>query len=252
MVKKYYILINADQLGPYSAADLSGLLADGVITRLTPIKSDGRDSWFTVGDVVLEPRKRGRATNSRPAKSPPSSRVSTARNASRSAKVRSIPRLTNDYFVIANGEQSAPMKIGQLWDAYWYGRLNDRDQYWTAGLNEWMPIPALFHSGGTPYVRPADQEPEPTSASRLPGTFLSRLFSSKSSKASAANSSTDVRVGCHFPHCSYCNGPAMPRFFKCGCGTVCRQCMQEIAELCEEPSDGGGCTTCGRKWFAIK
>ena len=48
-----------------------------------------------------------------------------ASEVSRARKVRSIERLTLDYFLRIGGELSEPLKIAQLWELYWEGRIND-------------------------------------------------------------------------------------------------------------------------------
>jgi len=135
-----------------------------------------------------------------------------ARLMKRLTKAHSIERLSNDYFVFVGGEQLGPMKITELWDLWWKRRLNDCDQYWTPGLTEWMPIPALYHSRGIPYVRPTGPQYASQPVSKAPGEYSERVGGTR---------------------CNHCNGPAMPKYFCCrsqfGCGVFCRQCMNEIS-----------------------
>ena len=48
----YRIRVNADELGPYTLADLRGLLADGVITRGTPIVPGNGSDWVELGELL--------------------------------------------------------------------------------------------------------------------------------------------------------------------------------------------------------
>ena len=147
-----------------------------------------------------------------------------ARLMKRLAKAHLIDRLKNDYFVFVGGEQLGPMKITELWDLWWKGRLNDYDQYWTPELTEWMPIPALYHSRGIPYVRPVGPQYDSQQVSNMPGEYSERVGGTR---------------------CSHCNGPAFPKSFGCcsrsGCGVFCRQCMNEISDVLRTSE---GCPIC--------
>lgn len=135
-----------------------------------------------------------------------------ARLMKRVAKAHSISRLSSDYFVFVGGEQLGPMKITELWDLWWKGRLNDCDQYWMPGLTDWMPIPALYHSRGMPYILSTGPQYTSQAVSTEPREYSERVGGT---------------------HCSHCNGPAMPKYFSCrsqiNCGVFCLQCMNEIS-----------------------
>lgn len=130
MSDKYFILINDDQLGPYSKEDLSGLLSDGVITRLTPLKINGRDSWFTVGEVVPEHGPSG----SRPV--PPSPPRQSPK-----------PPATDPEAVLVHvsrdGQQFGPYKMSDVRGYLMTGDLRPDDLAWHDGLSEWMTLRAL-------------------------------------------------------------------------------------------------------------
>ena len=177
----------------------------------------------------------------------------------RADKALSITRLTNDYYLLIGGGQWGPLKIGQLWELYWSGRIHDKDLYWTEGLTDWMPIPALYHSRGFPYggfPAPPPKLPTICTESMTPendgGGFLRRLLNRPKTKNSICTEPTVE----HFARpagqrCSQCNGPAHPKFYKClglahstakRCGTFCRQCMQEMCSRLEIET---GCPLCG-------
>ncbi len=189
---------------------------------------------------------------------------------SRAAKALSIPRLTNDYFVFARGEQLGPMTIRQLADAYWDGRINEDDQYWTSGLKEWQSILGLFHfcprvvfppghepdrsnatsrskSIASDSERPLGHESDRSNATSSLSGFLSRPFSRKAPKVIPPKSAVVVRPEARFSHCSFCNGPFIPRFFACGgCDSgFCQVCMAEMAKELNIFKISEGCPICG-------
>jgi hypothetical protein len=171
---------------------------------------------------------------------------------SRADKAHSITRLTKEYYLIVGDDQMGPFKINQLWDLYWEGRINDRDQYWTEGLSEWMPIPALYHSRGLPYARPLQQaEPEPPIQSTRDGGFFRSLFSPSNSKTKFEATITEYSVRAFAQRCTLCNGPALPMCFRCSrhphkndvrntCGYFCRQCIKAVGSPSECPLCGAG------------
>lgn len=136
MDDKYYILINSDQLGPYSAADLSGLLSDGVITRLTPLKSDDRDSWFTVGDVLPESPSQSSSLGSLPAHAPkpPAPPVVPKPTPSPESLMVHVSR---------DGQQFGPYKYSDLQGYLMTGELHPNDMAWHDGLSDWITLRSL-------------------------------------------------------------------------------------------------------------
>lgn len=142
MEDKYYILINSDQLGPYSAADLSGLLSDGVITRLTPLKSDDRDSWFTVGDVLPEPTSQSSSLGSLPAHAPKPPAPPAVPKPMPSPESLMV-------HVSRDGQQFGPYKYSELQGYLMTGELHPNDMAWHEGLAEWVNLRSLVNSKAT-------------------------------------------------------------------------------------------------------
>lgn len=141
MTKSYYILINSDQLGPYSAADLSGLLSDGVITRLTPLKSDDRDSWFTVGDVLPEPLAQSSGSSSLPAHAPKPPVPGTP--------VTPKPRQHTEALVVyvsRDGHQLGSYRFSDLNGMLMTTELSPNDIAWHDGMTDWLPLRLLVRS----------------------------------------------------------------------------------------------------------
>lgn len=173
-------------------------------------------------------------------KKPAHPKTDKARAKQRTTKARGIKRLVDDYFVSVGGEQLGPMKITQLWDLFWEGRINDHDQYRTAGLTEWTPIPALYHSRGMPYVRPT------VSKMQIVWRRLSRWLTTHLPQW--ANSKQNRWL---WGRCSWCNGPLAPKFFSCkqNCGVFCRPCMGEMSSLRRESV---GCPICGGDIWVAK
>ena len=141
MKDKYFIFINNDQLGPYSAADLSGLLSDGVITRLTPLKSDDRDSWFTVGDVLPEPASQSSNLGSLPTHAPkPPVPVPPAAPKPRQPAESLMVHISRD------GQQLGPYKFSDLNGMLMTAELSPNDIAWHDGMTDWVPIRLLVSS----------------------------------------------------------------------------------------------------------
>jgi hypothetical protein len=151
------------------------------------------------------------------------------KKSSSAKKGYSIKRVTADYYLFIGGAELGPIKIKQLWELYWEGRITDRDQYWTKGLNDWTPIPALYHPSSRPYVTPPEEElSTPMVPSKL-GIF-SRLFRRSDAEGEGPNL---------MARCRLCNGPAWPENVAfCGaCGLFCRQCTIKMRS--------GKCPKCG-------
>lgn len=139
--------------------------------------------------------------------------------ASREAKARSIPRLTADYFVILNRKEHGSIKITELWDLFWKGMISHSSYYWTHPLPQWVPLSKLYYSGGL---------------NDLPD-FHSTHTSSPISLGGFIRSSAKK--------CSYCLGPAIPRYYESRChGIFCRQCLQEICDTLKVNKEG--CPIC--------
>ena len=136
-----------------------------------------------------------------------------------------MPRLRNEYFVSVGGEKFGPFSVAKLWELYWDGRIDDRDEYMTDGLTDWTPIPALYHSHGLPYVRPERETAVNELAGNKPAPgWFSKLFRRAKTAPSDGNEGLDHTVRMFAGRCGLCEGPALPRFFTCPeCGRICRQ-----------------------------
>lgn len=152
MEDKYYILINSDQLGPYSAADLSGLLSDGVITRLTPLKSDDRDSWFTVGDVLPEPPSQSSSLGSLPTHAPkPPAPAPPAVSKPMPSPESLMVHVSRD------GQQFGPYKYSDLQGYLMTGELHPNDMAWHEGLPAWITLRSLTNGLQKPLAHGSHQ-----------------------------------------------------------------------------------------------
>lgn len=164
-----------------------------------------------------------------------------ASEVSRARKVRSIERLTHDYFLRIGGELSEPLKIAELWELYWEGRINDREPYWTDGLNEWRPIYELAGFGQLELIVPPS-----------PPSIFQRLFRRLTNAPEPAADVPDLPVRRSGNRCGQCNGPAI-LYHSCrgkGCGMFCRPCIRAMWSL---PSAfEKECPICGGDLFKLK
>lgn len=138
---KYFILLNSDPMGPYSKEDLSGLLSDGVITRSTPLKANGRDSWLTVGDVMPEHGSSG----PRHAPLPP---LSSGAVATQPSQVSNPPVIQPESVVVhvsRDGQQFGPYKMSDVQGYLMSGDLHPDDMGWHEGLTEWVQLRVLIN-----------------------------------------------------------------------------------------------------------
>jgi GYF domain 2 len=121
-----------------------------------------------------------------------------ASEVSRARKVRSIERLTHDYFLRIGGELSEPLKIAQLWELYWEGRINEREPYWTDGLSEWRPIGELAIIGQLHPIAPPSQP-----------SIFQRFFRHLTNAPEPAANVPDLPVPRSGKRCDQCNGPQL-------------------------------------------
>ncbi len=152
----------------------------------------------------------------------------TKKKPSRAQRARSIPRLTNKYIVWVDGKQYGPFKITQLWKQYRAGRVCDWDRYWTQGLTELKPIPAL--SSGFP---------EP--AVRTDGTAV---VSARKRRSYPVRERSSYTPGA----CQLCHGPVFIPYSRCSGRGRCDKpyCSQCLAEMIEHLGRfRGGCPICG-------
>lgn len=150
MEDKYFIIINSDPSGPYSKEDLGGLLSDGVITRLTPLKTSGRDSWFTVGEVVPDQG----STGSRPA--PPPSPSAVAPQPTSPKLLPTAPQLILVH-ISRDGQQFGPYKLADVQGYLMTGDLHPSDMAWHEGLPDWITLRSLTSGPQKPLTHASHQ-----------------------------------------------------------------------------------------------